>query len=278
MSPDDPRHGTEAGYSAHKRASQKACRSCEDAKLRGDKRRRVLGPKLQHVPADVLVILDRYSDRTLALRTGVSVCALQNMRRRGPKARAYPATIARLRSIRVPTDVGVVRRVQALTRLGWSAPQIADAAGVPYTTIVRLRDHADRQVVGRDDLRDGIATAYDALSMRVPPLSRWTSRLSGKAERAGWAPPLAWDEDAIDDPAANPAGAVTRGARPHSDLDHGVVDDILAGDYALHATPAERAEVCRRWHARGRSQAELSRLTGWRTDRYFHVTDQATAA
>lgn len=278
MTPDDARHGSEAGYSAHKRAGGKPCRSCEDAKLRGDKRRRALGSSLQPVPADVLATLARYSDRTLHLRTGVSVCALANMRARGDNARAYPATIARLRAVRVPTDVGVVRRVQALTRLGWSAPQIAAEAGIPYTTIVRLRDHADRQWVGRDDLRDAVAVAYDALSMKVPPLTRWTSRLAGKAERAGWAPPLAWDEGSIDDPDARPAGDVTRGRRSTTDLDHGVVDDILAGDYHLAATVAERREVCRRWVRQGRSLAELGRLTGWRTDRYVRLSDQGAAA
>lgn len=278
MSPDDKRHGTEAGYSAHKRDGEKACRSCEDAKLRGDKRRRVFGPKLQPVPADVIAILGLYSDRTLELRAGVSVCALQNMRRRGDKARAYPATIARLRSVRVATDIGVVRRIQALTRLGWSAPQIAEVAGIPYTTIVSLRDQEDRKWVGRDDLRDSIATAYAALSMKIPPYTRWSSRLSGKAERAGWPPPLAWDEDALDDPTAHAYGDVPRPSRSHSALDHGVVDDILAGDYGLHATPVERAEVARRWHEQGRSLAELGRLTGWKPERYFRVTDQANAA
>lgn len=278
MLADDLRHGTEAGYSAHKRDNEKACRACEDAKLRGDKRRRVLGSSLQPLPADVLVILDRYSDATLHQRTGVSVCALSNMRRRGDKARAYPATIERLRTVRVPTDVGVVRRIQALARLGWSAPQISAECGVPYTTIARLRDQEDRRWVGKDELRDAIAAAYDALSMKVPPYTRWTVRVANVAAAAGWPPPLAWDEDAIDDPTAEPRGSVARSSRSLTDLDQGVVDDILAGDYHLHSTPAERTEVCRRWVRRGQSLAELGRLTGWRTDRYYRVADQPDAA
>lgn len=279
MLADDTRHGTEAGYSAHKRDAEKACRPCEDAKLRGDKRRRVLGSALQPLPADVLVILDRYSDATLHQRTGVSVCALANMRRRGDKARAYPATIARLRTVRVPTDVGVVRRIQALARLGWSAPQISAECGVPYTTVARLRDHADRRWVGKDELRDAIAAAYDALSMKVPPYTRWSVRIANAAADAGWPPPLAWDEDAIDDPTAAPLGDIAAGTRSRAHVDEGVVEDILAGDYHLHATPAERTEVCRRWHHRGGSLAELGRLTGWRTNRYLRLSDhQAEAA
>lgn len=204
MELDDPRHGTEAGYSAHQRAVQKPCEACNRAKLRGDKRRRVQGQALRPVPPDVWRILDRYSDRTLETRAGVSVCALQNMRRRGERARAYPATIARLRSVRVPTDIGLVRRVQALARLGWSAPEIAARSGVPYTTIARLRDHDTRRWLGRDALRDAIAAAYDEMSMTVPRLTRHTSRIAGRAAARGWPPPLAWDD--IDAPDAQPCG------------------------------------------------------------------------
>ncbi|WP_374457737.1 hypothetical protein [Nocardioides sp.] len=186
------------------------------------------------------MILDRYSDRTLEQRAGVSICALQNMRKRGAKARAYPETIARLRSVRIPTDVGTVRRVRALARLGWSCPQIADVAGIPATTIARLRDHDARRWVGRDDLRDGVALAYAELSMKRPPWTRWSSRIAGHAEREGWPPPLAWDDDLIDDPAAvaSGIGVATREPareRTYDSADHaacarcGVVREVYRG-------------------------------------------------
>lgn len=40
MSPDDSRHGTNAGYLAHRRAGQKPCSGCREARLRYEKRRR----------------------------------------------------------------------------------------------------------------------------------------------------------------------------------------------------------------------------------------------
>lgn len=73
------------------------------------------------------------------------------------------------------------------------------------------------------------------------------------AKKNGWLPPLAWDD--IDrDPEPPTAEPVY--------LDEVVVDRILAGD-RLDATPAERAEVVRRWLNTGRPLADLERLTGW---------------
>ncbi|WP_329123945.1 hypothetical protein [Streptomyces sp. NBC_01353] len=43
---------------------------------------------------------------------------------------------------------------------------------------------------------DGIRAAYEALSMRTGTSAK--TRL--RAQRSGWAPPLAWDDDTIDDP------------------------------------------------------------------------------
>lgn len=45
MSPDDPRHGTVAGYSAHRRAKQETCQPCRDALARDFNHRQMYGPK-----------------------------------------------------------------------------------------------------------------------------------------------------------------------------------------------------------------------------------------
>jgi hypothetical protein len=50
LSPDDERHGTEAGYAAHGRDGSRPCESCRRAKGRGDKKRRVYGSALTPVP------------------------------------------------------------------------------------------------------------------------------------------------------------------------------------------------------------------------------------
>lgn len=63
--------------------------------------------------------------------------------------------------------------------------------------------------------------------------------------------------------------------RPITDHDDAVVERVLGGDWRLPATPSERAEVCERWVASGRSLYRLAQLTGWRPDRYYRHKDAA---
>lgn len=57
--------------------------------------------------------------------------------------------------------------------------------------------------------RDAVRALYDELWDAIPPAAAWrerqaTSRARGLAARYGWAPPMAWDDETIDDPAAVP--------------------------------------------------------------------------
>lgn len=94
--------------------------------------------------------------------------------------------------------VGVVRRLRALAALGWPAELLADRLGEP----VRLSENVevvDAALAGR------VRRLYDELSMTPGP----SSVARGEATAAGWVPPLAWDEDDLDDPEAAPVpGAV----------------------------------------------------------------------
>ena len=89
--------------------------------------------------------------------------------------------------------VGVVRRVQALMAMGWSHHELGQA-GVPNTA---------RLLTGTGNLvtiqrwRE-ISELYDRLSMTPGP----SPQTRGWAKTLGYAPPLAWDEDTIDDPRA----------------------------------------------------------------------------
>lgn len=210
MSPDDPRHGSEAGYSAHNRAGEQACDRCQAAKNWHDKRRRVQGPALVQLPPSLHHLVSTTSLQTLSLATGISKCALMNIRKRGARARVKPTTLLRLREARVLTDVGTVRRVRALTALGWSSVEIAARSGVARTTVTRLRDMEDRSFIGRADLRDRIAATFDEVCMETPPHTRWSSRMKRMAAQNGWAPPLAWDN--IDDPDEQPGKPTARSA------------------------------------------------------------------
>jgi hypothetical protein len=72
------------------------------------------------------------------------------------------------------------------------------------------------------------------------------------ARAHGWLPPLGWDDEAIDDPAAEP-----------DEGDGDVVDDILieralaAGD-ARSLDPVHRLEVVRRLHQAGATPAAIA--------------------
>lgn len=151
MSPDDPRHGTYAGASAHRKIHEKPCDAC----LRAERNHHALA------------LADRIAGRP----------------------RTVPA-------------IGTIRRIRALRALGWSVLDIAETAGLPDKTI---RNPCHRGTSVYRSTADAIARAYDQLSMSIPA-GPYHERGRRYAARQGWAPPLAWDEGSIDDPAARPFG------------------------------------------------------------------------
>lgn len=117
-------------------------------------------------------------------------------------------------------SVGTVRRLQGLARLGWPPAELAARLGSTTVEYVQQLRRTSRPTVERAT-HERIAALYDALAMTPGPSVR-TRRY---AERCGWAPPLAWDDDAIDDPAARPDLGVERTWRPWDGLERDV--DIL---------------------------------------------------
>jgi DNA-binding CsgD family transcriptional regulator len=105
---------------------------------------------------------------------------------------------------------GAQRRVRALACLGWTRAQIAEAAGLHEDGIGDVMAGQVTVVYRATD--QGIRRAYDALSMKHGP----SVHARRRAAAAGWAPPLAWDDNAIDDPTAQPQGA---GYRPAPVID-----------------------------------------------------------
>jgi hypothetical protein len=159
-----------------------------------------------------------------------------------------------------------LRRIQALQALGWSVPQIAVQVGLNHRHLYSLARHP---TIYRSTF-DAIDAAYQRMCM-TRPVPRTTGERSGVtkakryAERNGFPPPLAWDD--IDDPDETPGAPKA----DHSYVDEAVVLRVLTGDarQASKATPAERAEVVRRWRADGRPLNDLERLTGWQSRRYI---------
>lgn len=131
---------------------------------------------------------------------------------------------------------GTARRVQALVALGWTMAGIAARIGMTPANFTPVA-HGRRTITPRT--RRAVADVYDELWDQQPPVSRGTSFARSYAARRQWVPPLAWDDDTIDDPAATPA-AVLRG------VDDGLVDDVTW----LLDSGAGRAEIVARLSVR----------------------------
>lgn len=104
---------------------------------------------------------------------------------------------------RAPADtyvpaIGAARRIRALQTLGWTLTHIADAAGITAARLDWTARHPDGTLPA--GAHRTVRDVYDELSMRLGP----SSRTAAYAKRAGWMPPLAWDDDEIDCWAAAP--------------------------------------------------------------------------
>lgn len=95
---------------------------------------------------------------------------------------------------------GTRRRVQALCAIGWTVSDQARRVGQAPTNMWQLT----RAELVTVRIASHVAALYDELSMTPAPDSVTARQARGRAKAKGWAPPLAWDDDAIDDPAATP--------------------------------------------------------------------------
>lgn len=101
--------------------------------------------------------------------------------------------------------LGTARRLQALAAIGWDAPRLATMLGAHLDQVCRVR--AGRRPYVTRPVARRVAALYEQLQGTPGPSALTRTR----ATRRGWAPPLAWDDDNIDDPHAQPqAGPVAR--------------------------------------------------------------------
>ena len=239
MQPDDRRHGTYAGAQAHLASSGAVtgCARCAAAYRRYQNRaanERLLGYGPRRVPtAEVTerihaLVAAGMSVLDIAARAGVSHSTVTELKNQ-PRARVLESTRDALMGVTLVLTpearvcgIGTLRRIRALARLGWSYDEMNKAARdaghhIPGHALDQINSTATGTVEVKT--REAVAAAYATLSMRLPDRSRGSSCVRTRAERKGWAPPLAWDD--IDDPAAEPyAPAPKRGIEAH------VVDNI----------------------------------------------------
>lgn len=165
------------------------------------------------VRAHVMALKDAgVGDRAIVELSGVSRSALQMLRRgrpgrnQAPRATVLTRTADRILSIPLDVDnrrygvrvdsTGSLRRLRALHAIGWTQSEIARRIG--WTT-----QNLNRYFISEPDMINrgtavDIARLFDQLQLMPGPSERSRRR----AKKLGWAPPLAWDEDTIDDPLA----------------------------------------------------------------------------
>ena len=94
--------------------------------------------------------------------------------------------------------VGTRRRLRALVTIGWSRAELMRRLGHHDTNGYRWFTDECEQVSAAN------ARAVEKLFNELQLVPGMSSRARNEGKRRGWAPPLAWDEGTIDDPAAEP--------------------------------------------------------------------------
>lgn len=92
--------------------------------------------------------------------------------------------------------LGSRRRVQSLAAIGWPKCEIASRIG---ERTKHLSQFLQNNQIRADKVRR-IKAVFDELCTTPGP----SEKSRRYAQRAGWPPPLAWDDDTIDDPKAKP--------------------------------------------------------------------------
>lgn len=116
-------------------------------------------------------------------------------------------------------NIGARRRLQALMAIGWRHQDLTARAGFDTGVMMHQPGAYIRQFK-----HERVKRVYDQLWNIPGPSDGRTKR---RAAKAGYAPPMAWDDDTIDDPAATPAlgapvndrGAIAKGSEAISKID-----------------------------------------------------------
>lgn len=275
MTPDDPRHGEYRGYLQHRRDDEEPCDACALAAFRRNKAmKQRLNAGIRHrvrLGEEAWAALTTIPPKSLATATGMRRGTILKLRSRtaGPNSIVLLATrTAVLTSYRqAATPIGLARRLQAVTAMGWSMSVVAE--GTPFTmdAYKRVRRGTSRMFV-QHELGECIIAAYEKYGMKPAPDSRSSARTRKWAEAKGWRTALAWDDDTIDDPNARADGGITLAWDP-AGYDESRVERRINGDRSIRLHKGESVEVVRRMLADGRTQNEIRRVTGLKPERYL---------
>lgn len=167
---------------------------------------------------------------------------------------------------------GTRRRIQALAAIGWPAREVLARIGWSGTPGSLM--YGSRRI--HRTTATSIAAVYDQLWGRPGGCNR----ARAAARRNGWAPPLAWDEETIDDPAATPNWGAADDPLP----DEVAVERAAAGHLTWgQLNDAERAEAIRRLRTSGLSLSATCLQLAVSASQYrrwaaVHLAESAVAA
>lgn len=277
MKTDDPRHGTNRGYYAHVAAEQDSCEPCHQAWLRHrrlrDKKKAIGIPAQLPIGELIQARLRNARERgmthqEIGAAIGVAPSCAWAYLNHGPDYIVLAKTwrkLAAFRPVNVLTPTGMIRRVQALHHQGYSCASVAREVGCHEESLqeaLRNREYATKR------LQVAVAEAYDRLwDKPCQDHPRITGRARGRARRQNWAPAMAWDDDTIDDPRAEPVG-IPDGRVDPAGYDESRIERRILGDRSVRLHKGETAEVVRRLVADGWSLRAIARHTGVKPERY----------
>jgi hypothetical protein len=235
--------GTAAAYQRHRVNGEKPCLVCRLAKCERERAKRVLKPPRELLPCTA----SRHGATNAAYTAGC----------RCPEARAahaewgrkYRDRVALGASFRIP-EFRVRRRLQALMAIGWPTRELAKHMGyAPGQSLFWLYSGVYEQTV---DVFERVCDLFDSLCMTPGPSVITRKR----AARAGWLPPLAWDD--IDDPNEHPVVGIDECVS----VDMVAVQRRISGDRSVTLRLAERTVAYRLLYERGLLDAEIARAAG----------------
>lgn len=184
-------------------------------------------------------------------------------------AQAILAVQAKASAPRYVDGTGTRRRIRALVAAGWTQHVIADRLGLTHGRVSTFATLPDGAKVARST-RTAVAAVYGLLHLDEGP----SDRVRLWAQRRNWAPPEAWSDATIGDPAAQPYDWC------RDDVDEVALTQVEQGTRRFRAlTEAERVELARR-HCGRTSQKSMVHM--WRVDRrtllrYAAKVDQGAA-
>lgn len=194
----------------------------------------------QHVRRHIAMLRQAgMPDRQIAKLCGVSPSTVQLImdKRTGPTVRVLSSTANKILAIATPPGpqaiaadgpltaaTGTTRRLRALIAIGYTPRLLSRELGLAPRHIYALFTGGDSVPAG---IAQAVAGLFDRLEMTPGP----SERARELAHKLAWAPPLAWDEDSIDDDAAHPAAGGVKHAsfaeRYRELRDLGVHDELV---------------------------------------------------